>query len=144
MTNKPKAIGTAAETAVVRALRALGFPHAERRALTGAFDQGDITGTPGVCWEVKSRNRPISDTQIDAWLAETETERINARAAVGVLVIRRPGVGPANAGSWWAYMRANAWILGATKHEFGVRMLLADAAHLLRVAGYGDPLEVTR
>lgn len=49
MTNRPKAIGTAAETAVVRYLAAHGFPAAERRALHGATDLGDITGTPGLC-----------------------------------------------------------------------------------------------
>ena len=38
MTNRPKAIGTAAETAVVRYLAAHGFPAAERRALHGARD----------------------------------------------------------------------------------------------------------
>ena len=36
MTNRSKAIGTAAETAVVRYLAAHGFPAAERRALHGA------------------------------------------------------------------------------------------------------------
>lgn len=40
MTNRPKAIGTAAETAVVRYLAAHGFPAAERRALHGATDHG--------------------------------------------------------------------------------------------------------
>ena len=49
MTNRPKAIGTAAETAVVRYLAAHGFPAAERRALHGATDLGDITGTPRSC-----------------------------------------------------------------------------------------------
>jgi hypothetical protein len=142
VTNKPKAIGTAAETAVVRALRTLGFPHAERRALTGALDQGDITGCPGLVFEVKGGNaaKVASDAQISAWLAETEAERINARADIGILVLQRRGVGAANAGRWWAYMQTNAWILGATKHDFPARMRLADAAHLLRTAGYGDPL----
>ena len=41
MTNRPKAIGTAAETAVVRYLAAHGFPAAERRALHGATDLGE-------------------------------------------------------------------------------------------------------
>ena len=53
MVNKPKQIGTRAETAVARYLAANGFPHAERRTLRGREDAGDITGTPGVCWEVK-------------------------------------------------------------------------------------------
>lgn len=141
--NKPKKIGTAAETAVARYLRTAGFPYAERRALTGAFDQGDITGTPGVCWEIKGGEaaKTASDAQIEAWLTETETERINARANIGVLVLQRRGIGPANAGRWWAVMRANAWIIGATKHDFPVRMHLVDAVYLARRSGYGEPFE---
>ena len=142
MVNKPKAIGTSAETAVVRALRTLGFPHAERRALAGIHDLGDITGTPGICWEVKGGEaaKTASDQQIAAWLDETEQERINARADIGILVIQRRGIGPSNAHRWWAILRANAWILGATRFDFPTRMLLADACQLLRWAGYGQPL----
>ena len=44
--SKAKAKGTAAETALVKYLRDHGFPGAERRAMTGEFDQGDVTGTP--------------------------------------------------------------------------------------------------
>jgi hypothetical protein len=145
VTNRPKAIGTAAETAVVRALRGLGFPHAERRALTGALDQGDITGCPGVCWEVKGGEaaKTASDADIDAWLIETENERHNADASIGVLVVQRRGVGPANASRWWAVLRAKK-SMHAAHHpavpDFPVRLLLRDAVHLLRAAGYGDPL----
>jgi hypothetical protein len=150
---RPKDIGTTAETAVVRYLQASGFPHAERRAMRGRYDQGDITGTPGVCWEVKARDkdRPISDKQISQWLDETTTETRNADADVGVLVIRRPGKGASNAGAWWAVL--NCWeAVGLGMDDFShtrtpalldfpVRLLLADAVRLLRVAGYGDPLE---
>jgi hypothetical protein len=140
---RPRDIGTAAETAVVRALRARGFPQAERRSLKGVLDEGDITGTPGLCWEVKGGDaaRNASDGQISAWLAETETERLNARADVGILVVQRRRIGARNAHRWWAIMRANAWILGGTKHDFPVRILLEDACTLLRKAGYGEPLD---
>ncbi|MDN3356041.1 hypothetical protein [Actinomadura sp. DC4] len=155
--SKSKDIGTRAETAVVRFLRAHGFPQAERRALAGVHDLGDIIGTVGICWEVKARNRPVTDGQINAWLAETETERINSGADIGVLVVRRPGVGEANAGRWWTAMRLDqlgeivAWSLAKTLGEQAgpfslldpapVRMLLADAVQLIRTAGYGDPIE---
>ena len=46
--NKPKRIGTAAETAVTRYARTAGFPLAERRALAGGADLGDILLAPGV------------------------------------------------------------------------------------------------
>jgi hypothetical protein len=146
--NRPKAIGTKAETTVARFLAANGFPHAERRALRGTLDAGDITGTPGLCWEVKGGNaaRSASDGLVETWLAETEAERLNANADLGVLVLQRAGVGPANAGRWWAVMRLldaggvvgwPAWLA----RPVPVRMHLADAVQLLRTAGYGNALE---
>lgn len=149
--NRPKKIGTAAETAVVRALRTLGFPHAERAALAGTNDRGDITGTPGICWEVKGGDaaRTASDLLINTWVAETERERVNASADIGVLVVQRKGIGAANAHRWWAILPAS-WlarlmlgdyqVLCASDDHFPVRMLLADACTLLRGAGYGQPL----
>ena len=144
MVNKPKALGTAAETAVVRALRTLGWPHAERRALAGAYDLGDITGCPGIVWEVKGGEaaKSASDKQITKWLAETETERVNAGADVGVLVLQRRGAGPRNAHRWWAYLRASYVFPNLPEDEdFPVLMLLSYACHVLRRAGYGQPLE---
>jgi hypothetical protein len=146
--SRSKDIGTAAETAVVRFLRANGFPAAERRALKGTLDEGDITGTPGICWEVKARSRPVSDTQVGEWLDEVADERINANADIGVVVIRRPGFGPIRAGSWWAIMPAFIVVaLGMDEFshtkkpallDFPVRMLLTDAVRLLRLDGYGE------
>lgn len=148
MTQRPKDIGTAAETAVVRHLRKSGFPNAERRALTGAHDQGDVTGTAGICWEVKGGKaaKTASDGQVAAWLAETDTERVNARADIGVLVMARAGIGPDNAGRWWAilhFANVNAGVGLASQQLFTapVRMHLADAVLLLRAFGYGDSLE---
>lgn len=151
MKRRPKDIGTDAERAVVRYLKANGWPHAERRALRGNDDAGDITGTPGLCWEVKSRNRQVTDTEIADWLAETDDERVNAGADLGVLVVRRPY---ANVRAWWAIVPLGvaAYLNGpfnAIEHDGPpVRVLLADVVDLLRAAGYGDPLgelpEVTR
>jgi hypothetical protein len=143
--NKPKRIGRDAENAVVAYLRAHGWPEVERRAQRGSRDAGDLTGCPGLCIEVKGGEaaKNASDLLVADWLEETEKERVNAGADVGVLVLQRRGVGPANAGRWWAVMRCNAWVLGATKHDFPVRMYLADAVWLFRRAGYGDPLNAT-
>jgi len=59
--SKSKQKGTAAETAVVRYLRSLNFqhagpafPNAERRALSGGKDMGDIAGIPDTVIEVKA------------------------------------------------------------------------------------------
>lgn len=139
--SRPKDIGTTAETAVVRALRQHGWPHAERRALAGTHDLGDIVGCPGIVWEVKGgkQTKSPSDEDIRAWMAETETERVNARADFGVLVLQRHGVGKDNAHRWWAYLQADEWISGYGV-SIPIRLLLADACTLLRVAGYGTAL----
>jgi hypothetical protein len=150
MVNRPKNIGTAAETAVVRAARPRGFPGADRLTLTGALDRGDVGLCPGVIVEVKGGDaaRTASDGMIDGWLIETERERVNAGADVAFLVTQRAGVGPANAHRWWAWWRYS-WIadLGRTGIHprligIPVRMQLGDALQLLRAAGYGDPLDV--
>ena len=55
MTNRSKDTGTNAETAVATYLRSTGyFPNAERRALAGAYDRGDLTGIGDLVIEVKA------------------------------------------------------------------------------------------
>lgn len=87
--------GTAAESAVADHLRAT-WPHVERRALNGAKDRGDIAGVPGVVVEVKSG----ATIRIPEWMRETETERVNDGAALGLLVIKPKGVGTTRVADW--------------------------------------------
>jgi hypothetical protein len=101
MVNKPRIKGTTAETAVVNYLRDNGFAQAERRSLKGNLDQGDVTGCPGLCVEVKWANGGL---KMAKWLAETGIERINAEADHGILVVKPAGVGVVNAGFWFAAM----------------------------------------
>lgn len=144
---RPKDIGTATESAVVKHLRASGFPHAERRALRGELDAGDITGTPGIAWEVKG-GKAAEDCQpkdLDRWLRQASQERDNAGAAIGVLVTKARGVGPARAGDWWAWVRVEDLVALATPGTrvdclLPVRLKLSDLVEILRRAGYGDPL----
>lgn len=77
--------GTAAEREVVRYL-AKWWPAAERRALSGAKDKGDVAGIPGVVVEVKAATRQT----LAAWQRETLTERRNAGADLCMLVVKRP------------------------------------------------------
>ena len=107
--------GTNAESAVVDHLRSAGWPHAERRALNGSKDRGDIAGMPGVVLEVKSGAR----LELPAWLRETETERVNDGADYGLLVIKPKGVGTARTADW------------------PVVLPLSAVLRLLREAGYG-------
>lgn len=151
--NKPKKIGTAAETAVVRCLQTAGWPSAERRSLRGQLDAGDITGTPGVCWSVKGGDAAkfASDKQVADWLAEVEKQKTNAGAEAFVLVLQRKGVGLANAWRWWAIMpgweyealcSADNLGGGMGRWRFGdhgsIRMHLSQACALLGFAGYGS------
>lgn len=98
MSNQSKRKGTAAESEVIRYLQSRGRPHAERRALSGAQDRGDVAGIPGVVIEVK-------DTKAESWgthLNETLTEQRNAKAAVGLLIRKR--VRKTYVGDWYAVM----------------------------------------
>jgi hypothetical protein len=143
--------GTAGETAVVRWLRVNGWPGAERRALHGTQDQGDITGCLGLVWEIKSGHKAetAGDALITEWMRQTDVERGNADADFGVLVTKRLGHGPANAGAWWAWITADALVnmRGASQLEPAgyqwtapIRCTLHDLALILRGAGYGDPI----
>jgi hypothetical protein len=79
--------GTAWESSVVGYLRENGVPHAERRALNGSKDRGDIAGIPGVVIEAKNERR----VELAAWLDEATTERDNDGAAIGVAWFKRRG-----------------------------------------------------
>lgn len=89
-------IGTKAETASAQALqRLLCFDEddLERDGLHGAKDRGDIRmrRKKRVCFEVKGGKQ--ANWQPWAWLIETETERVNAAADYGIVIIKPPGVG---------------------------------------------------
>lgn len=137
MTNKSKNLGTSAETAVVRWLRQNGFPQAERRALHGNVDLGDVTGIPGVVIEIKAGKaaETASDKQIGLWVEETLVEQANAHADHGVLVVKRKGKGEAQVGSWWAIIRAP---LGGEGPWVTQRLYLDEYVEYLRRLGYGD------
>lgn len=143
-------IGTKTAESVVRVMRANGWPDAERSALHGAKDRGDLTGIGrGLCVEVKGGHEAerASDGQVLAWMAELDTECVNKGADLGVLVMKRKGVGHGNAERWWAVM----WLADLEPADKGrmtmddiyalsripVRMTLADACRVLRALGYG-------
>ena len=96
--SKQRQKGTSFETAIVGWLKEHGFPHAERRALHGTFDKGDITGTGPLVWECKNHKT----LAISEWLVETGDERQNAAADYGILVAKRRGHG--NPGEQYAIL----------------------------------------
>lgn len=104
MANQSKNKGTAAETAVVRYAWAQGFSMAERIALAGANDQGDVVlmRDPKIIIEVKAGRsaQTASLGQITKWLDDTRRERDNAQAKHGFLVVQRQGFGNSRVAQW--------------------------------------------
>lgn len=144
--------GKATDQAIARWARSNGFPGAERIVRTGyrvadreSPDGGDQWWAPGLLVQSKSL-RPANrmERAVPGWLAETEAQRLAAGAEVALLVVRRDGT--ADVGEWWAFFEAYRleclWAGG--KWSYGgrhpVRMLVHDAAQLLRNVGYGTPL----
>ena len=83
--NRPRAKGTAFETEVVRYLQGHGHPYAERRALGGARDRGDVAGIPGVVIEAKA----CKEIDLGTWVKEAETEAANAGVTRWAVVAKR-------------------------------------------------------
>lgn len=71
----------------MNALKRAGWAHAERRALHGNVDKGDLTGLPGVVVEMKD----CKALTFGPWLNEAKLERDNAGADIGVVWAKRRG-----------------------------------------------------
>ncbi|MCP2261069.1 hypothetical protein LX15_004789 [Streptoalloteichus tenebrarius] len=139
--------GADAERAVAAWLRGHGWPHAERAVRTGyrtatrtSADPGDITGTPGIVWQIKDVARPDAAR----WLDETRQQRDAAGADHGILVIRRRGT--TDVGRWWTLLTTSDLLrlVHATRPGLlsaPVMMELGDVAALLHAAGYGTTPE---
>lgn len=82
--NRPKQIGTAWETAVVRFLREAGFD-VERRALSGNEDKGDVAGLSGWVIECKAE-KAIS---LSEYMTEAAVEAQNAGVPYYCAVVKR-------------------------------------------------------
>ena len=117
MSNPSKQRGTRWESAIVDYVRDHGFPHCERRALSGGKDKGDLNIAPGLVIEAKCQSRH----SFAEWLDEATEETANAGADIGMV---------------WAHRRG--------KSSPGAGYVVMDgetAVRLLRLAGYGSPLE---
>lgn len=112
MANPSKKKGTAGEVAVVETLREAGWAHAERRALAGTKDRGDVAGVVGVVIEVKNEKQ----FQISGWLAEAAAEKAND--------------GAEHASVWFKLPRKT------NPREWAVVMTGQEYLDLLKAAGY--------
>lgn len=133
MSTRSKQRGTDTETKVVRYLIENGFPKAERRALKGVEDQGDVTGIEGVCIEIKGDR----SNKVSAWKAETVKEAAYARAGMYLLVVR---VDYKPVERWEAHIPYNLLgagiVFGDLEDWQWVRMDLRLAVELLKADGY--------
>jgi hypothetical protein len=92
-----------------------GFPYAES---TGAGRSGtDITGTPGIDWEVKAR------TGFNPSAVMTQLKERSKEGVLGVALLRLNGQGEKSVPDWLTIVR------------------FEDLVNLLREAGYGNPKE---
>lgn len=147
-----KRIGTPFESALVRYAKEHGFPWADRIPLSGALDRGDVSLCPGLIVECKAGKAAehASDGQIVKWLEETERERVNANAAIALLVTKRKGVGASRMTEQWCHLDGGVFADliyqrsdGGDPYEWigvPIRTHLGNVLELLRMAGYGDPL----
>jgi len=146
--NPSKAKGTKAETAVVRYAQANGFPDAERLALHGANDIGDIRLAPGLILEVKAGKtaQGASLRQIDKWLAEAQREADNAHADLCALIVQRRGFGVERVEWWETWLTAIPLVTVSDRvswiswHVPVITLSVKDAFEYFRADGYGEPL----
>jgi hypothetical protein len=76
-----------------------GFPLAERRTLTGAYDKGDVSGVPARVFEVKNVRRDC----LPGWVDEAVIEAQNVSSTtIGMVVHKR--VGTTDPGRWFVTM----------------------------------------
>lgn len=156
MSNPSKRKGTAGETAAAKWFRANGFPFADRQPLRGNRDAGDLALAPGLVAEVKSvavaAGGRVPPKMLATFMAEAESERMNAGAAHCPLIVKRAGT--ADVAQWFAYLPAWAFaqLVGAIHADAAAGIGLPDPhaplctdvgtlARLLRYAGFGEPLE---
>lgn len=74
MSNPSGKKGTEWETAIVKALVAVGRLHCERRRLSGKADRGDIAGIPGIVIEAKNRRTMDLAGAVDEALLEARND----------------------------------------------------------------------
>lgn len=142
--------GANTDRAVVTWLRANGWPHAERAVRTAytangrtAPDPGDITGTPGIVWQVTDRADLDQAAVLARRMSETETQRTAAGAHVGVLVQKRRGC--ADPAGWFAWLPVFTLMdlylgdddTGRQRPVIPCRLALGHLVQLLHRAGHG-------
>jgi Holliday junction resolvase len=105
MSSPQKNKGSQYERDVVKWLRTMGYPCAERAYGAGRHDDvGDIDGINGVVIECKNEKA----IRIPQYLRELEDEMTHADAETGVVLIKKRGT--SNISESYAVMPAELWV----------------------------------
>lgn len=105
MSSPQKNKGSQYERDVVKWLRTMGYPCAERAYGAGRHDDvGDIDGIDGVVIECKNEKA----IRIPQYLRELEDEMTHADAETGVVLIKKRGT--SNISESYAVMPAELWV----------------------------------
>jgi hypothetical protein len=99
-----KSKGRETENIWVDYLKTWGLANVERRRLMGSYDQGDVSGWPRVCSEVKSGAK----LNIMGWLRELDAEIVNSQSETGYIVVRPKGFPKPE--DWFVVMRTDAFM----------------------------------
>lgn len=99
-----KAKGAGAERGTVDWLKDNGFPYADRRLAGATLDKGDISGIPGVTFEIKNHAK----MDLAGWIEELKVEMANDNAWTGVVLHKRKG--KASPADWYATMPGSVYL----------------------------------
>jgi hypothetical protein len=110
--SRSKQKGTAFETLVLGAFRE-AYPYAERRAMNGKLDKGDLNLPGEDLYIVECK--AVTRFNLPEWKREAEQEAANAGVRVGVVVHKRRG-------------NANPWDQWVTMTVFDLLYLVSDGA----------------
>jgi hypothetical protein len=87
--NPSKTKGTAQESALVMWFRGHGWPHAKRRTMKGARDEGDLDLGDG--YPITIESKAVKTWTPAGWMKELEAEVENARAVTGAVIVKKRG-----------------------------------------------------
>jgi hypothetical protein len=96
--------GSAWELAIAKYLVDKGWKFAERRIAGSTLDKGDIYGIIGCVIEAKNEKR----IDLAGYLKELEVEITNAKAATGVVMVKKRGT--TDVGEAYAVMPIRRWV----------------------------------
>ena len=104
MSTPSKRKGSAWELAIAKYLVEQGWKFAERRLAGSTIDKGDIYGIIGCVIEAKNEKR----IDLAGYLKELEVEVANAKAATGVVMVKKRGT--TSVGDAYAVMPIKEWV----------------------------------